>query len=72
MTARSTRIGSSRRAEAGAREFVGGTFTQEWEGVAILALFELERPEAQARAREFLARYPKGPYSVQVREASER
>ncbi len=64
--------GALARAEAGAREFVGGTFAQEWEGVAILALFELERPEAKARAREFLVRYPKGPYSVQVREASER
>lgn len=64
--------GALGRAEAGAREFAGGAFVQEWEGVAILALFELGRAEAEARAQGFLARYPKGPYSVQVREAAER
>lgn len=58
------------RAEAGAAEFPAGAFAQEWEGVAILALFELERrSEAERRANAFLGRYPKGPYAAQVREA---
>jgi hypothetical protein len=58
------------RAEAGAAEFPAGAFAQEWEGVAILALFELDRrSEAERRANAFLGRYPKGPYAAQVREA---
>jgi hypothetical protein len=58
------------RAEAGAAEFKAGAFTQEWEGLAILALFELDRRgEAERRARAFLARWPNGPYAAQVREA---
>lgn len=61
------------RAKAGADEFREGAFTQEWEGVAILALFELGRTEqARTRAEAFLARYPKGPYAGQVREALDR
>lgn len=57
-------------AEAGAAEFPAGAFAQEWDGVAILALFELgRRSEAERRANAFLGRYPKGPYAAQVREA---
>jgi hypothetical protein len=58
-------------AEAGAAEFTGGTFTQEWEGVAILALFELGRPEARTRGEAFLRTYPSGTYAQRVRQALE-
>lgn len=62
-----------RRAEAGALEFAAGAFAQEWEGVAILALFELGRQaDAERRGTAFLARYPNGPYAAQVREALDR
>lgn len=61
------------RAQAGAAEFKAGAFAQEWEGVAVLALFELDRrTDAERRAGAFLARYPNGPYAAQVREALER
>lgn len=56
-------------AEAGHAEFRGGTFEQEWEGVAILALFELGRPEARARGEAFLRSYPSGTYAPRVRQA---
>ncbi|MBL9100319.1 MAG: hypothetical protein JNL82_05145 [Myxococcales bacterium] len=56
-------------AEAGRAEFSGGTFKQEWEGVAILALFELGRPEARARGEAFLRSYPSGTYAPRVRQA---
>lgn len=56
-------------AEAGAAEFRSGTFVQEWEGVAILALFELGRPEARARGEAFLRTYPSGTYAPRVRQA---
>lgn len=58
-------------AEAGASEFTGGTFAQEWEGVAILALFELGRPEARTRGEAFLRTYPSGTYAQRVRQALE-
>ncbi|WAS98947.1 hypothetical protein [Nannocystis punicea] len=61
------------RAEAGATEFKAGQFAQEWEGVAVLALFELNRrSEAERRAAAFLSRFPNGPYAAQVREALDR
>lgn len=61
------------RAEAGAAEFKAGQFAQEWEGVAVLALFELNRKsEAERRAAAFLKRFPNGPYAAQVREALDR
>ncbi|MCY1062266.1 hypothetical protein [Nannocystis sp. SCPEA4] len=61
------------RAEAGAVEFKAGQFAQEWEGVAVLALFELDRQtEAERRAAAFLTRFPNGPYASQVREALDR
>jgi len=59
-------------AEAGAAEFKAGTFVQEWEGVAILALFELGRPEARARGEAFLRTYPSGTYAQRVRQALEQ
>lgn len=56
-------------AEAGAAEFAAGTFTQEWQGVAVLALFELGRgDEARARAESFLRRYPSGTYAPRIRQ----
>jgi hypothetical protein len=61
--------GALAQAEAGAGEFTGGTFAQEWEGVAILALFELGRPEARARGEAFLRTYPSGTYAPRVRVA---
>jgi hypothetical protein len=56
-------------AEAGALEFRGGTFAQEWEGVAILALFELRRGDARARGEAYLARWPSGTYAPRIRQA---
>jgi hypothetical protein len=57
-------------AEAGAAEFRAGTFTPEWEGVAVLALFELGRvDEARARGEAFLQRYPSGTYAPRIRQA---
>lgn len=59
-------------AEAGAAEFKAGTFAQEWEGVAVLALFELGRvDEARARAELFLQRYPNGTYAPRIRQVLE-
>lgn len=57
-------------AEAGAAEFRGGTFTPEWEGVAVLALFELRRvDEARTRGEAFLQRHPSGTYAPRIRQA---
>lgn len=57
-------------AEAGIAEFKDGTFAQEWEGIAVLALFELGKgDEARARAESFLLRYPSGTYAPRIRQA---
>lgn len=57
-------------AEAGAAQFKGGTFAQEWEGIAVLALLELGRgDEARARGELFLQRYPSGTYAPRIRQA---
>lgn len=57
-------------AEAGIAEFADGTFTQEWEGIAVLALFELGKlDEARTRADSFLLRYPSGTYAPRIRKA---
>lgn len=57
-------------AEAGIAEFADGTFAQEWEGIAVLALFELGKvDEARARADSFLLRYPSGTYAPRIRQA---
>jgi len=57
-------------AEAGAAEFRAGTFAPEWEGVAVLALFELGLVEqARARGEAFLQRHPSGTYAPRIRQA---
>lgn len=59
-------------AEAGIAEFKDGTFAQEWEGIAVLALFELGKgDEARTRAESFLLRYPNGTYAPRIRQASD-
>jgi len=59
-------------AEAGLAEFKDGTFAQEWEGIAVLALFELGKgDEARTRAESFLLRYPNGTYAPRIRQASD-
>ena len=59
-------------AEAGIAEFKDGTFAQEWEGIAVLALFELGKgDEARTRAESFLLRYPSGTYAPRIRQASD-
>ena len=51
-----------RLAQAGHREFRAGILRHEREGLAILALWQLERrAEAGRRTRAFLARYPESP-----------
>ncbi len=57
-------------AEAGLAEFRAGTFAPEWEGVAVLALFELGRvDEARTRGEAFLQRHPSGTYAPRIRQA---
>lgn len=57
-------------AEAGIAEFAGGTFVQEWEGIAVLALFELGNNDAaRVRAESYLLRYPSGTYAPRIRQA---
>ncbi len=57
-------------AEAGAAEFRAGTFAPEWEGVAVLALFELGLVEqAQVRGEAFSQRHPRGTYAPRIRQA---
>ncbi len=59
-----------RLAESGAAEFRAGTFVPEWEGVAVLALFELGRTdEARDRGEVFLQRHPSGTYAPRIRRA---
>lgn len=57
-------------AEAGIAEFADGTFVQEWEGIAVLAMFELGKNDAaRVRAESFLLRYPSGTYAPRIRQA---
>jgi hypothetical protein len=56
-------------AEAGIAEFKDGTFAQEWEGIAVVALLELGDESARARAESFLQRYPSGTYAPRIRQA---
>lgn len=57
-------------AEAGSASFRAGAFVQEWEGVAVLALFELGRvDEARARGEAHLQQYPNGTYAPRIRAA---
>lgn len=57
-------------ADEGRAAFAAGAFVQEWEGVAVLALFELGRgDEARTRGAAFLDRYPNGTYAPGIRAA---
>ncbi len=57
-------------AEAGIAQFRDGTFAQEWEGIAVVALLELgNTDEGRARAEMFLQRYPSGTYAPRIRQA---
>ncbi|MBK7824061.1 hypothetical protein [Nannocystis sp.] len=57
-------------ADAGKASFSAGDFSQEWEGVAVLALFELGRvDEARPRSAAFLEQYPNGTYAPRIRAA---
>lgn len=57
-------------ADAGRATFAAGAFVQEWEGVAVLAMFELGRfDEARTRGDAFLERYPNGTYAPGIRAA---
>ena len=57
-------------AEAGIAQFKDGTFAQEWEGIAMVALLELgNNDEGRARAELFLQRYPSGTYAPRIRQA---
>lgn len=59
-------------AEDGKSRFAAGAFAQEWEGVAVLALFELGRvDEARTRGDAFLEQYPNGTYAPRIRAARE-
>ncbi|MBA3550281.1 MAG: hypothetical protein H0T76_27715 [Nannocystis sp.] len=56
-------------AEAGIAQFKDGTFAQEWEGIAVVALLELGDLEGRTRAEAFLQRYPSGTYAPRIRQA---
>ncbi|MDH5675189.1 MAG: hypothetical protein OEZ06_23890 [Myxococcales bacterium] len=59
-----------RLARQGEQEFPGSMFTQERQQVLLLALIELGKlDEAKRLARPYLKRYPKGPFSDQLRRA---
>ncbi len=52
------------------REFKGGLFGEDREGIAILALFGLDREdEARRRAKAFLRAHPKSSYADKIRRA---
>lgn len=56
-------------AEAGIAQFKDGTFAQEWEGIAVVALLEQgNTDEGRARAELFLQRYPSGTYAPRIRQ----
>ncbi len=55
-------------AEQGQQQFRDGMFGQEREAIGIFALHKLgQEARARQRAEAFLARYPDGPFSEQVR-----
>jgi hypothetical protein len=57
-----------RLADQGQRAFKGGMFEEEREAIAVFSLGALGRDAAaRARARTFLARYPRGPFATRVR-----
>ncbi len=56
-------------AEEGRRRFPGGLYAQEREALAISALVHLgRRGEAEARARAFVAAYPRSHLVERIRE----
>ena len=56
-------------AQSGHREFPRGVLRHEREGLAVLALFALDRrAEAEVRARAFLERYPSSPLRAQIEQ----
>lgn len=58
-------------ATRGQAEFRAGMFREEREAIAVFALRRLGRhAEARRRAEAFLARYPDGPFSEQIRQQS--
>lgn len=54
-----------RLAEEGHRRFPRGMYREEREALAVLSLARLGR-DAQPRARAFLARHPRGPFSEEI------
>ena len=61
-----------RLAQTGHREHRRGMLRHEREGLAVLALWNLDRRgEAEARTRAFLARYPKSPLRAEVERRSQ-
>ncbi|MBI5534176.1 MAG: hypothetical protein HY898_15745 [Deltaproteobacteria bacterium] len=57
-----------RMADKGHREFARGMLYQEREALAIRALVRLGRAaQARARTEQFVARFPRSPYSEQLR-----
>ncbi|MGB1014002.1 MAG: hypothetical protein ACPG4T_07705 [Nannocystaceae bacterium] len=58
-------------AQRGRSEFPDGALTQEWEGLAILALAKQGlQSEAQRRGKQFLKSYPHGTFAAKVRAAT--
>jgi hypothetical protein len=54
-------------AQSGHRQFPRGMLRHEREGLAVLALFAIDRrTEAEQRARAFLERYPHSPLRAQI------
>jgi hypothetical protein len=58
-----------RLAQQGHRSFARGVLRHEREGLAVLALFDLNRrPHAARRAQAFLARYPDSPLRAEIEQ----
>lgn len=60
-----------RLADRGQRRFPGGLFSEEREGIAVLASLALERAGAPTRARRYLRAHPRGSMADRVRAAME-
>jgi hypothetical protein len=61
-----------RLAQAGHREHRRGMLRHEREGLAVLALWNLDRRgDAEARSRAFLARYPNSPLRAEIERRSQ-
>jgi hypothetical protein len=58
-----------RLAQQGHRTFARGVLRHEREGLAVLALFDLNRrPHAERRAHAFMARYPDSPLRAEIEQ----